>query len=200
MNVELLTYTPEPESVIAYSARICYESNNKEKKKTDGQLINLLIDKGHMSPIEHASATFEINGISRACSHQLVRHRLASFSQRSQRFVNEDEFDYIIPESVLNSMEDISEFESDMQKIQEMYKKWNQKIPNQDARFVLPNACSTHLTLSANFREFRHIFDLRCDKHAQWEIRNISREMLKLLYSVAPSIFIDQYRKFISDV
>lgn len=199
MEVKLLSVTNNPEDLIAKSARICYESNN-QKKSDNSSLIKFLIKKGHFSPIEHASATFEISGISRSCSHQLVRHRLASFSQRSQRFVDETAFEYIVPESVTKIDKYTSEFIHDMEKIQDMYKKWNERIPNQDARFILPNACSTHLSITANFRELRHIFSLRCDKHAQWEIRIMAKEMLKIIYEYAPNIFQDQYKEFILDV
>lgn len=194
MEVKLISMTPECEKIIANCARVCHESS-KNKKTTDEELINFLIRKKHFTPIEHASACFEIDGISRACSHQLVRHRLASFCQRSQRYVDEENFSYIVPESI--NFEDISEFEDDMETIRKMYKKWNEKISNQDARFVLPNATSTHLTISANFREFRHIFNLRCDSKAQWEIRDLSIRMLKILDQFAPTVFEDQYNQFI---
>ncbi len=192
MHITLINCTPDSEQLIEFAARTCYDSN-EDKKSTTEQLIKKLKTKGHESPFEHAYASFHIKGVSRALSHQLVRHRLMAVSQRSQRYVSENNFPYVIPESIENRQE----FQEDMKKIQEMYSKWNKVISNQDARFVLPNACKTELVISANFRELRHIFELRCSKHAQWEIRKCASIMLKLIYEQAPTVFEDQYVTFI---
>jgi thymidylate synthase (FAD) len=145
---------------------------------------------GHESPLEHAYATFRINGCSRAMTHQLVRHRLMSVSQKSQRYVAEGGFQYVIPPTLKG--QDAEEFKRDMQDINAMYVKWKERgLRNEDARFVLPNACITEIVISANFREFRHIFKLRCSPHAQWEIREAGLRMLKALYHQAPSVFAD---------
>jgi thymidylate synthase (FAD) len=137
--------------------------------------------------------------MSRACSHQLVRHRLASYSQKSQRYVKESQFEYVIPPQIKNLGDDsIYDFKKQMSIIQGMYEYWKSKgIKNEDARFVLPNACTTQIGMTTNFREWRSIFELRCDRHAQWEIREMCCKILEILYSNAPKVFEDQYNKFI---
>jgi len=208
VKIDLIAITPHAEKIIEESARTCYQSKPGEKHVV-GDLIKKLIKSGHHSVLEHAYATFRISGCSRVMTHQLVRHRLCSFSQQSQRYVSEKQFDYVIPPSVreleshvpkgdeiLNGVED---FKNDMKIIQDMYVKWKARgLKNEDARFILPNACSTEIVISANLREFRHIFSVRCDKHAQWEIRNAALEMLKQLYKKVPSVFEDLAEKYIS--
>jgi thymidylate synthase (FAD) len=128
-------------------------------------------------------------------THQLVRHRLMAVSQKSQRYVSEKSFEYVIPPSV--PPDRIEEFRRDMETIREMYAKWkNAGLRNEDARFVLPNACATEIVISADFREFRHIFRVRCSPHAQWEIRDACLAMLKELYRRAPRVFGDLAREF----
>lgn len=200
-----MSVTPNAEALIEEAGRVCYQSEER-KSNTNGKLIRRLIASGHESVLEHASATFRISGVSRAMTHQLVRHRIASYSQQSQRYVKEDQFDYVVPPSVLNLKipEDIvpfdaaAEFKKDMETIQEMYNKWKRcGLRNEDARFVLPNACCSEIVMSANFREWRKIFQLRCDKHAQWEIRKAMSYCLNSLNKVAPNVFYDLSEKYL---
>ncbi|MDO9541963.1 MAG: FAD-dependent thymidylate synthase [Kiritimatiellia bacterium] len=191
MKVELLAITPKPEEVIEFAARVCYRSMGKKGPGTAAKLIPKLIAMRHESPLEHASATFYINGCSRAMTHQLVRHRLISVSQESQRYVDKKSFAYVIPPSVAGKQK--KEFKKDMENIRAMYAGWqNRGLKKEDARFVLPNACASDIVISANFREFRHIFAVRCSPHAQWEIRETCSIMLRELYARAPSVFQDQ--------
>lgn len=197
-NVELIAITPNSEQVIEKAARICYQSQNKITQESAREFIPKLLVRGHESPIEHATASFLIKGCSRATSHQLVRHRFLSVSQKSQRYVSEENFEYIIPLEIQESVEKIQEYQKDMNLIRDMYKKWKSYgLRNEYARCVLPNACTTELMISTNFREFRHIFNVRCTKFSQDEIRLICLNMLDILYKEAPSVFQDLYEKFI---
>ena len=190
MKVELIAVTPEAESVIEFAARICYMSQDRATADSAGTLLPKLLASGHESPFEHASATFRLSGFSRAMTHQLVRHRLLAISQKSQRYVSEKGFDYVVPPSM--SETDRAEFDRDMETIRDMYHKWKERgIRNEDARFVLPNACATDIVITGNFREFRHIFRVRCSPHAQWEIRAACLAMLDHLLKIAPSVFQD---------
>lgn len=190
MKVELIAMTSDPEHVIELAARTCYQSVDRMASPDRGNLLARLIEVGHESPFEHAYASFRISGCSRAMTHQLVRHRLMAVSQKSQRYVSEKNFAYVMPESL--KPEDQEEFRQDMEQIRQMYLKWKGRgLKNEDARFVLPNACTTELVISANFREFRHIFKVRCKKDAQWEIRAACTEMLKELHRHAPNVFRD---------
>ncbi len=190
MQVELISITPDPERVIEMAARTCYQSQHCEQEGSAGDLIGKLLSMRHETPFEHAYATFRISGCSRAMSHQLVRHRLMAVCQKSQRYVSEAGFEYVAPPNL--SKEDSREFAEDMAMIGRMYAKWKERgLRNEDARFVLPNACTTELVISANFREFRHIFAMRCSRHAQWEIRAACTEMLKQLHPHAPAVFDD---------
>ena len=198
MNIELINMTEQPEKVIETAARTCYQS----QYKGDGCLIKALIKNGHHSALEHASATFKINGVSRAMTHQLVRHRLCSFSQQSQRYVNESQFDYVVPPSILEMPEQIrNQYYKHMSEIQKMYDYWKKVgLKNEDARFVLPNACCSEIVITANFREWRTIFGLRCDKHAQWEIRKAMTHCLMILNKSAPNVFYDLAEKYLVSV
>lgn len=190
MKIELIALTPDPESVIELAARTCYQSQDRQNSESAGGLIIKLLAMGHETPLEHAYATFRISGCSRAMSHQLVRHRLMAVCQKSQRYVSETDFDYVTPPSLPEA--DHAEFAQDMATIGHMYAKWIDKgLRKEDARFVLPNACTTELVISTNFREFRHIFAMRCSRHAQWEIRETCIAMLKQLHAHAPSVFGD---------
>jgi thymidylate synthase (FAD) len=154
------------------------------------EFIRRLIKMGHESPLEHAYATFRIRNCSRAMTHQLVRHRLMSVSQQSQRYVDEEGFAYVVPGSM--PPERREEFHQDMKTIQEMYRKWRRHgLRKEDARFVLPNACVSEIVVSANFREWRHIFKLRIAPKAQWEIRQACRAMLAVLTQRAGACFED---------
>jgi thymidylate synthase (FAD) len=205
LKVLLLRHTPNPEETVAMAAKLCYSpadiSSLKDKIETRDQktFVEKLVRMGHMSPIEHASFTFAIEGISRACSHQLVRHRLASYSQQSQRYVSEEAgFDYIIPPALKEDKEMKKMFVSFMEEAQKAYnamvKKLNEKgirgeAANQDARFILPNAAETKIMVTMNARELLHFFRQRCCNRAQWEIRRMAEEMLRLVKKSAPTLF-----------
>jgi len=198
MKIELLEITPNAEELIENAARTCYQSESSGKTPT-GSLIPRLIKSGHHSVLEHAYATFRINGCSRAMTHQLVRHRLMAISQQSQRYVKENQFDYVVPPAIIEKgIVAVATYRRQMSDIQGMYNHWKEQgVKNEDARFVLPNACQSEIVISANFREFRHIFEVRCTKHAQWEIRAAAKEMLNVLNDVAPSVFEDLFDEFI---
>jgi len=190
MKVELIAITADAEELIELAARTCYQSGDKTAAGGAGKFLGRLIASGHESPFEHAYATFRLSGCSRAMTHQLVRHRLLAVSQKSQRYVTEGNFEYVVPPSIGNGFAD--EFKADMEAIRAMYRKWKERgLKNEDARYVLPNACASELVISGNFREFRHIFKLRCSPRAQWEIRQACDRMLLLLHARAPSVFGD---------
>lgn len=190
MKVKLIAVTDNAEALIEYAARVCYQSTERCRPKSAEKFLQRLIVQGHESPLEHAYATFHISGCSRAMTHQLVRHRLMSVSQQSQRYVSESNFDYVVPPSVVEKDQD--EYRTDMETVRAMYAKWKDRgLRNEDARFVLPNACKTDIVISANFREFRHIFKVRCARQAQWEIRQACCDMLKILSEKAPHVFED---------
>jgi len=182
--------TPDAERLIERAARTCYHSEHAAGPGTAETLLPKLLAAGHESPFEHACATFRLSGVSRALTHQLVRHRLMSVSQKSQRYVAEQDFAYVVPPSV--PPEARAEFAADMELIRGLYAKWKARgLRNEDARFVLPNACATELVVTANFREYRHIFRLRCARQAQWEIRQVCLAMLETLARQAPAAFGD---------
>jgi thymidylate synthase (FAD) len=189
-EVELIAITPNAEKVIEEAARTCYLSFDKIGEDSEKDLIHRLIKLGHESPLEHAYATFRIKNCSRAMTHQLVRHRLMAISQQSQRYVNEEHFEYVIPEAI--PQEYIDDFRKDMNAIQQMYSKWRDRgLRKEDARYVLPNACMSEIVVSANFREWRHILKTRLSMKAQWEIRNICTAIRQILYQNAENCFED---------
>jgi thymidylate synthase (FAD) len=193
LKVKLLTYTPEPEKVVATAMRQSrYRGgviNLTLKSEDFERLVNLALKLGHLSVFEHVSFTFAIEGISRACSHQFVRHRLFAFTQQSQRYVKEKEFPYIMPESVQKNEKARRIFDDMMNKISDAYDKLSALVPIEDARFVLPNATETKIVATANARELMHFFSLRMDEAAQWEIRNMAKAMFNEVQKVAPHIF-----------
>lgn len=192
MKVELLSITPNAEKLIENAGRTAYLSFEKQKNRSEKEFIRMLIKSGHLSVLEHAYATFRIKGGSRAFTHQLVRHRLCSYTQQSQRYVDEQEFEYIEPATIRNSKEAHSLFYNFMNKAKEAYAKLLKLgIKNQDARFVLPNAVESEIVVTTNFREWRHIIELRGNPEAQWEIRKIAIEILKILKEHAPIVFED---------
>jgi thymidylate synthase (FAD) len=196
MKVKLIAITPDAERVIEQAARVCYQSEVHVDEHSAGILLRKLLVMGHESPFEHAYATFLITDCSRAMTHQLVRHRLMAVCQKSQRYVSEQAFEYVMPPSV--AVEDEEAFRLDMKAIGDMYRKWLEKgLRKEDARFVLPNACSTEIMVSANFREFRHIIRMRCSRHAQWEIRTACMAMLRELHAAAPFVFGDLAETFL---
>ena len=177
MNVTLIQATPNPVETIAQIASICYDTDPKNPMA----LVKHLYSNGHHSVFEHIYFTFKIEGISRACSHQLVRHRHCSFTQRSQRYCSEDGFEYVIPPTM-----DAYLLAWDMEHIEAWYKDYQRRgVPNEDARYILPNACATSLYLSCNLRELIHMANERLCTRAQWEIRDLVREMCQ---SVDPQL------------
>lgn len=220
MKVILLAHTPEPEKIVATAAKLCYSDSDicslmdgLSEEKTAGY-IEMLASIGHESVMEHTSFTFGIEGISRACSHQLVRHRIASYSQKSQRYVNENGFEFITPPEIACHPEAKSEFDRAMQELTASYDKIAElltashtsrfisegmdektaaskarKLANEDARFVLPNACETKIVVTMNVRSLFNFFEHRCCNRAQWEIRAVAEEMLRLCIEAAPHIF-----------
>jgi thymidylate synthase (FAD) len=178
MKVTLVQATPNPIETIAQIASICYDSDPKNPMA----LVKHLYANGHHSVFEHIYFTFKIEGISRACSHQLVRHRHCSFTQRSQRYCSEDGFAVIKPKTIEN-IDGKGGYEKLMDYIQEDYEELQFHVPNEDARYILPNACATSLYLSCNLRELIHMANERLCTRAQWEIRDLVREMCQLVDS-----------------
>jgi thymidylate synthase (FAD) len=192
--IELINFTSNPELLIEKMGRLCYAS---ELDQENSKFILNLLKNGHHSVIEHGSASFIISDVSRSLTHQLVRSRIASFSQQSQRYVSEDKFNYVTPFSLLKEPEAVLEYEKIMNNIQLCYNRLiGLKIPKEDVRYVLPNACCTKIGITMNFREFLHTIDLRVSKHAQWEIRELFVLIWKELYKIAPNIFSLTYFEF----
>lgn len=198
LRVKLLRYTPEPDKVVAMSARLCYSpigAEELEEKLSNRQvqsLVKKLASMGHMSTFEHVSFTFAVEGISRVCSHQLVRHRIASYSQQSQRYVKEHDFEMIMPPSIANNSDARVRFIALCREIQETYNDWvDEGILAEDARYILPNATETKVVITMNARSLLHFFELRCCNRAQWEIRAMANLMLQEVRKVAPIIFMN---------
>lgn len=218
MKVELIAYTPNPDDVCGVASRTCVSKTIPPRGDLFGDWSNSAnalrnaLASGHESVAEHANFTFAISGVSRALTHQLVRHRIASFSQQSQRYVNMDGFEYVMPESIEQfeeeSQDDLIRFPEEelydgfcMQHLYEayhtlmgltnkLYKKLVEVgIPEEDARYILPNACCTNIVVSVNARELRHIAGLRMCARAQWEVRELVTNMVKLAKEVAPTLF-----------
>jgi thymidylate synthase (FAD) len=203
MKVELIAVTKylrgngTPEELLEHAGRVCYRS---ERRGEADSFLQARIREGHESIIEHASLTFEISGISRACSHQLVRHRIASYSQESQRYVDLSNPELVVPPSVAQSPEAMRIWDDLTGRMKETYRDLRRLgIRKEDSRFLLPNATATRIVVTMNFRELRHFFRIRCDRAAQWEIRALAKEILKLAYQVAPSVFQDLYIEFIGE-
>ena len=191
-EITLLAVTPYAEKLIEEAGRTCYLSLDKITDDSERNFIRRCIRNGHHSILEHATASFRIKGASRAFTHQLVRHRLASFSQQSQRYVNEEEFNYIIPPEIAGNPEAVDIYRNFINHARETYQKLRETgIKKEDARFVLPNALESQIVFSANFRELRFIFALRLQKSAQWEIRRVFVDILKIMQKEAPSVFGD---------
>ncbi|MEA5019604.1 MAG: FAD-dependent thymidylate synthase [Gordonibacter sp.] len=199
MQVELLYHTPDPERAIATAARLCYapvgaaelmETMPEERVRS---VLSTIMGSGHYSTLEHASYTFAVDGVSRALTHQLVRHRIASFNQQSQRYVKfTGELPVVKPESVAADPHASALFDEAVQKAQEAYRMLlDAGIPAEDARYLLPNAAESKIVITMNVRELLHFFDLRCCNRAQWEIRAMAHRMLELAKPTAPYIFMD---------
>lgn len=196
MKITLLAHTPDPERTAAAAARQCYSKFSATKAYVElseediRRLLRKIISSGHLSVLEHASFTFVVDGISRACSHQLVRHRIASYSQQSQRYVKFDELEFVVPHSISNDEESRRMFLEGLEGCRETYRKLLAKgIPAEDARYILPQASPTKIVVTMNARALLNFFELRCCLSAQWEIRRVAEEMLSLVRSVAPTIF-----------
>jgi len=220
MKIKLLAYTPEPEKVVAAAAKLCYSSVGVEEitenltEEAVEKFLDMLMSFGHQSPVEHVSFTFGIEGVSRVLTHQLVRHRIASYSQQSQRYVKLDQFNYIVPPAIGNNPEAKLIFEKSMAEDQVAYeklvdllevdhyeyyltegntpekaRKLAEKRAIEDARFVFPNACETKIVVTMNARVLLHFLNHRCCNRAQWEIQNLADAMLVELKKVSPLIF-----------
>lgn len=206
LRVELVSHTMDPQQNVALGAKLCYSGADVDELKKgveardQAKFIQVLMDMGHLSPVEHASFTFAIEGVSRSLLAQITRHRIASFSVQSQRYVDmaheEGCFDYILPPAIEALGEDAVEaFHQQMMTIQGWYNDWQKKLggkgesSNEDARFVLPSAAGTKMLVTMNARELTHFFSLRCCNRAQWEIRALSWEMLRLARKAAPALF-----------
>ena len=199
MNVELLYHTPNPERAIATAARLCYapvgasELMETMPPERVASVLSTIMKSGHFSTLEHVSYTFAIDGVSRALTHQLVRHRLASFNQQSQRYVKfKNGLETIKPESVAQDAEANALFDEIIGQTKDAYAKLlDMGIPAEDARYVLPNAAETKIVVTMNVRELLHFFDVRCCNRAQWEIRDLAHKMLELARPTAPYVFAD---------
>ncbi len=183
--------------MVAASARLCYSNSGipelQERLTADqmGRLINMCLSQGHHSVLEHASFTFGIEGVSRAMTHQLVRHRVASYSQQSQRYVKYGEVGYIVPPSVAGDPALLEKFSAALKAAEEHYRELCAAgVAAEDARYLLPNATSTKIVVTMNARELRHFFTVRCCNRAQWEIRGVATEMLRECMAVAPLLFV----------
>jgi len=220
LKVELLRYTPDGEKLIASAAKLCYSpvgiSQIEEELEADKvrSFLDMLMDMGHESPIEHVNFTFGVEGISRTLTHQLVRHRIASYSQQSQRYVRLSQFEYILPPNVENNPKAKALFIKAMEEDQKYYdeissllykdhynkyisegvsekvaKQKSEKEAIEDARYIFPNACETKVVFTMNTRSLINFFRLRCCNRAQWEIRELAIQMLKEVKLVYPVLF-----------
>ncbi len=219
-KVFLITHTYNPVKTVAQAAKLCYSSSNIEdlgNNLTDEKardFVQMLADLGHESPLEHASFTFGIEGVSRALLAQITRHRIASYSVKSQRYVSEKMFDFVLPPEIESDPQAKEIFIKSMQDAQENYDKLAailkenhakkfieegmdeksaykkaEKLANEDARFVLPNACETKMVVTMNVRSLLNFFKHRCCNRAQWEIREVAEQMLKEVCKIAPELF-----------
>lgn len=220
MKVELLNYTPNGEELVASAAKLCYSQSGigdileKQSRQSVESFIEKLMSIGHESPIEHISYTFGVEGVSRSLTHQLVRHRIASYSQQSQRYVKLDQFEYIVPPSIAGNPAAKAKFIEAMEDAQKKYDeifeilysenklsflnagssesdshRMAEKKSIEDARYVFPNACETKVVLTMNARSLMNFFKHRCCNRAQWEIREMAIEMLSLVKGVSPNLF-----------
>ncbi len=201
-NVVLIEYTPNPDSVVAAAGRLCYSNadidalRTRVSEKDQTKYLTMLRKLGHLSTFEHVSFTFGIEGVSRALLAQITRHRIASFSVQSQRYVGqsgEDGIDYILPPEIEKLGDEYAKrFADQMDMMDKWYREWLELLGEggkEDARFVLPNAAATRMVVTMNARELNHFFALRCCNRAQWEIRDVAWQMLKLAHEAAPALF-----------
>jgi thymidylate synthase (FAD) len=199
LDVRLLSHTPEPERAVAVAARLCYapvgaaELMDAMPAEAQSKVLHTIMSSGHFSALEHVSYTFAIDGVSRALTHQLVRHRLASYNQQSQRYVAyAEEPSFIVPPSVAEEPDALTRFDAATDAAFQAYRDLiDAGIPAEDARYLLPNAMETKIVVTMNMRELLHFFELRCCKRAQWEIREVAVAMLALAEPTAPYLFLD---------
>lgn len=198
MKVKLIAYTPDMEKTIYLAGRRCYSDKDIAEIKEDinenkvGDFIRARVKEGHDSILEHGVFTFAIEGVSRALLAQLTRHRIASYSVESQRYVTHANVIYVIPESIKNNAEALDIFTNALEECEEAYLELlNLGIPKEDARYILPNATSTKLIWTINCRSLRNFLRLRLDKHAQKEIRDLALEVLRIVKDIAPNVFFD---------
>ncbi|TCO75035.1 FAD-dependent thymidylate synthase [Marinisporobacter balticus] len=220
MKVQLIQYTPEPEKVVTAAAKLCYSRVGVDEIMEDlstekiEKFLNMIMSLGHHSTIEHINFTFAVEGVSRVLTHQLVRHRIASYSQQSQRYVKLEQFEYIIPPSIKEISEAKEKFIEAMEEDQRNYnelveilqkkhydklirdgknekqaKNMSEKMAIEDGRYVFPNACETKIVFTMNARTLLNFLNHRCCQRAQWEIREMATKMLKQVRTVAPTIF-----------
>lgn len=220
MRVEMLACTPEPEKMVAAAAKLCYSKtgasglmNNLSDTQVDN-FLEMLTEIGHDSPLEHMSFSFAIEGVSRVLTHQLVRHRMASYSQQSQRYVRLDQFEFVVPPAIQANEQALKLFKEAMSSDQKVYnelvdllqaehlnrmlsegveekkaKQQSEKMAIEDARYVFPNACETKIVVTMNGRSLINFFEHRCCERAQWEIRNLADLMLAEVRKAAPTVF-----------
>jgi len=195
MNVRLLRHTEDAELLCSAAAHSCYSKSTSGKlidamdRETAERRLEKVLSMGHQSVMEHASYTFSLEGVSRVLTHQLVRHRMASYSQQSQRYVSMEEADFVTPHSIQEKEETRRSYQELMDRIWAAYRDLSRVVPVEDARYVLPNACTTNITVTMNARELWHFFSLRCCNRAQWEIREVADLMLAEVKRVCPVIF-----------
>ncbi|MDR3590108.1 MAG: FAD-dependent thymidylate synthase [Negativicutes bacterium] len=196
MKVKLIGHTPEPERTVAMSARLCYSPIGAEEladrlsAEQIGKLVDKIVEMGHLSTFEHVSFTFAVEGVSRVLTHQLVRHRIASYSQQSQRYVKEHDFEYITPPSVAASPVAQAKFDALMENVRTVYDELMALgVHQEDARYCLANATETKIVVTMNARSLLHFFELRCCSRAQWEIRRLAEAMLAEVRLIAPRLF-----------
>ena len=201
-NVKLIRYTPAPEELVAMAGKLCYSAADLDDlgegvaERDQTKYLSRLSEMGHYSTFEHASFTFGIEGVSRSLLAQITRHRIASFSVQSQRYVGqsgEDGIDYILPPEIEKLGDEyVKRFADQMDMMDKWYREWLELLGEggkEDARFVLPNAAATRMVVTMNARELNHFFALRCCNRAQWEIRDVAWQMLKLAHEAAPALF-----------
>jgi len=195
MIVKLLAHTQNADKICASAGNSCYSERPSHELIDEiddpERVLSKIVGMGHHSVVEHAVFTFSVEGVSRALTHQLVRHRIASFSQQSQRYVSLNEPTYVIPETIKADTEALRAYEAMMNIIWETYRKLSETVPPEDARYVLPNGCTTNITITMNARELLHFFSLRCCNRAQREIRDMADLMLEICRNVSPVIFRD---------
>lgn len=220
MRVEMIAHTPEPEKLVAAAAKLCYSKSgaaglmDRLTEEQTENFLNKLVELGHDSPLEHMSFTFAIEGVSRVLTHQLVRHRMASYSQQSQRYVKLEQFEYVTPPAITDNPEALKVFNETMAQDQKAYdriveilmashverlvatgvdekkaRQQGEKMAIEDARYVFPNACETKIVMTMNARSLINFFEHRCCQRAQWEIRDLADSMLKAVKGVAPTVF-----------